>query len=117
MVERLCESAVEVGQEVISAAKNEHRWYPVAKQMVHAWNDGMASLRSLPGNGIARGTTRPERCQTRKGAPQRKKPKTKFSAFWRSSEDSDLRPQNLNLERETRLELATSTLARLRSTS
>lgn len=46
MVERLCESAVEVGHEVIEAAKNEPRWHIVAKQMVHAWNEGMASLRS-----------------------------------------------------------------------
>jgi len=46
MVERLCESAVEVGQEVIAAAKNEPRWHTVAKQMVHAWNEGMATLRS-----------------------------------------------------------------------
>ncbi|MCK9507142.1 MAG: type II toxin-antitoxin system HipA family toxin [Pigmentiphaga sp.] len=46
MVECLCQSAVEVGQEVIEAAKNEPRWHSVAKQMVHAWNDGMSSLRS-----------------------------------------------------------------------
>ncbi len=46
MVERLCESAVEVGREVIQAAKNETRWHTVAKHMVHAWNDGMGSLRS-----------------------------------------------------------------------
>lgn len=46
MVERLCQSAVEVGQEVIEAARNEPRWHPVAKHMVHAWNDGMASLRN-----------------------------------------------------------------------
>ncbi|WP_345790641.1 type II toxin-antitoxin system HipA family toxin [Brenneria salicis] len=46
MVERLCESAIEVGKEVIEAAKNEPRWHTVAKQMVYAWNDGMASLRS-----------------------------------------------------------------------
>jgi len=45
MVERLCESAVEVGSEVIAAAKNEPRWHSVAKQMVHAWNEGMSSLR------------------------------------------------------------------------
>lgn len=44
MVERLCESAVVVGGEVIAAAKNEPRWREVGKQMVHAWNDGMASL-------------------------------------------------------------------------
>lgn len=46
MVDRLCQSAVEVGQEVIAAAKNEARWHTVAKQMVYAWNDGMASLRN-----------------------------------------------------------------------
>lgn len=46
MVERLCESAVQVGEEVIEAARNEPRWRPVAKQMVHAWNEGMASLRA-----------------------------------------------------------------------
>lgn len=46
MVEHLCESAVEVGQEVIEAARNEPRWHTIAKQMVHAWNEGMASLRS-----------------------------------------------------------------------
>jgi len=45
-VERLCESAVEVGQEVITAAKNEPRWHTVAKQMVHAWNAGIGTLRS-----------------------------------------------------------------------
>jgi serine/threonine-protein kinase HipA len=46
MVERLCESAVEVGREVIEAAKNEPQWHDIARQMVHAWNDGMESLRS-----------------------------------------------------------------------
>lgn len=45
MVERLCESAVQVGEEVIEAARNEPRWRPLAKQMVHAWNEGMAVLR------------------------------------------------------------------------
>ena len=46
MVERLCESAVAVSQEMIEAAKNAPRWRTVAKQMLHAWNEGMASLRS-----------------------------------------------------------------------
>lgn len=46
MVERLCESAVEVGREVIEAARNEPRWHAVAKHMVHAWNEGMMTLRS-----------------------------------------------------------------------
>ncbi|MFT3804731.1 MAG: type II toxin-antitoxin system HipA family toxin [Burkholderiaceae bacterium] len=45
MVECLCESAVEVGKEVIEAARNEPRWRTVAKHMLHAWNDGMSSLR------------------------------------------------------------------------
>lgn len=46
MVERLCESAVEVGKEVIEASKNEPAWRDVAKNMVHAWNVGMETLRS-----------------------------------------------------------------------
>ncbi|MDB5994514.1 MAG: HipA protein [Pseudomonas sp.] len=46
MVEQLCESAVAVGKEVIEAAKNEPAWRDVAKQMVHAWNEGMETLRS-----------------------------------------------------------------------
>jgi serine/threonine-protein kinase HipA len=45
MVERLCDSAVQVGHEIIEAARNEPRWHGVAKQMLHAWNEGMASLR------------------------------------------------------------------------
>lgn len=46
MVEQLCESAVAVGQEVIEAAKNEPAWRDIAKHMVHAWNQGMETLRS-----------------------------------------------------------------------
>lgn len=46
MVEQLCESAVAVGREVIEAAKNEPAWRDVAKDMVHAWNEGMETLRS-----------------------------------------------------------------------
>jgi serine/threonine-protein kinase HipA len=45
MVECLCDSAVEVAKEVIEAARNDPRWRQTAKQMVHAWNEGMASLR------------------------------------------------------------------------
>ncbi|WP_222862904.1 type II toxin-antitoxin system HipA family toxin [Cellvibrio japonicus] len=55
MVERLCESAVEVGQEVIEAARNEPRWHTLAKHMVYAWNDGMTSLRSPKGLVVFRG--------------------------------------------------------------
>ncbi|SMG06492.1 type II toxin-antitoxin system HipA family toxin [Paraburkholderia susongensis] len=46
MVEALCDSAVAVGHELIEAARNEPPWRTVAKQMLHAWDDGMASLRS-----------------------------------------------------------------------
>jgi serine/threonine-protein kinase HipA len=46
MIEQLCESAVEVGKEVIEASKNEPAWREVAKNMVHAWNVGMEALRS-----------------------------------------------------------------------
>ncbi|NPT60812.1 type II toxin-antitoxin system HipA family toxin [Paraburkholderia elongata] len=46
MVEALCDSAVAVGHELIEAARNEPQWRNVAKQMLHAWDDGVASLRS-----------------------------------------------------------------------
>lgn len=56
MLEQLCESAVSVGHEVIEAGKNEPEWRHIAKHMVHAWNDGMASVRSpkqaLPFRGL-----------------------------------------------------------------
>ena len=47
MVERVCDSAVDTGRELIEASNNEPRWRPIAKQMLHAWNEGMASLRSV----------------------------------------------------------------------
>lgn len=47
MVEQLCESAVDVGREIVEASSDEKQWRWVAKQMLHAWNDGMASLRSV----------------------------------------------------------------------
>lgn len=46
MVERLCESATSVGHEVIAAARNETRWHTTAKQMLHAWSEGIESLRN-----------------------------------------------------------------------
>ncbi len=46
MVEALCDSAVDVGHQLIEAARNEPQWRTVAKQMLHAWDDGMTSLRS-----------------------------------------------------------------------
>lgn len=47
MVEQLCDSAVAVGREMIEVSKNETRWRDITAQMLHAWNDGMASLRSV----------------------------------------------------------------------
>ena len=46
MVKALCDSAVSVGYELIEVAKNEPQWRGVAKQMLHAWNEGMESLRT-----------------------------------------------------------------------
>lgn len=45
MVESLCESAVEVGKEMVEASKNEPQWRDMTKHMLHAWNDGMNALR------------------------------------------------------------------------
>jgi serine/threonine-protein kinase HipA len=58
MVERLCQSAVEVGCEVIEAVKNEPRWQEVGTAMAHAWNEGMASVRSVKPNPALMGLTR-----------------------------------------------------------
>jgi serine/threonine-protein kinase HipA len=58
MLERLCESAVEVGREMIAAAKNEPRWHDIAKQMLHAWNEGMASVRSARKDNKLEGLTK-----------------------------------------------------------
>jgi serine/threonine-protein kinase HipA len=49
MAERVCESAVEVGREIIQAAKNDTRWLGIAKQMLRVWNDGITSLRHVKG--------------------------------------------------------------------
>lgn len=49
MVERVCESAVEVGRELIAAARQNDRWREIAKQMLHAWNEGMAGIRNIKG--------------------------------------------------------------------
>lgn len=57
MVEQLCDSAVEVGKEMVAAAKNETRWHGIAKQMLHSWNDGMAALRDVKRADIFRGLT------------------------------------------------------------
>lgn len=47
MVERVCDSAVEAGREIIQAQKREPRWHETAKQMLYAWNEGMKSVRCL----------------------------------------------------------------------
>jgi serine/threonine-protein kinase HipA len=58
MLERLCESAVEVGREMIEAARNDPRWHDIARQMLHAWNEGMASVRSARKDNKLKGLTR-----------------------------------------------------------
>jgi len=45
MIETLSESAVEVGKEMVEASKNEPQWREMTKHMLHAWNEGMNSLR------------------------------------------------------------------------
>jgi serine/threonine-protein kinase HipA len=50
MAERVCESGVEVGREIIQAARNDARWLGMAKQMLHVWNEGMSSLRYAKGD-------------------------------------------------------------------
>ena len=55
MVERLCESAVEVGRDIIEAQKREPRWHEIAKQMLHRWNEGMASLRDTRSSVVFKG--------------------------------------------------------------
>ena len=47
MVEALCDAAVDTGKEVIAQADERPEWRAVAKNMMHAWNDGMESLRSI----------------------------------------------------------------------
>lgn len=49
MAERVCESAVDVGRELIHASRNDTRWRGIAKQMLHAWNEGINSLRDPHG--------------------------------------------------------------------
>ena len=47
MVEALCEAAVDTGKEVVARSKERPEWRDVAKSMLHAWNDGMETLRSV----------------------------------------------------------------------
>lgn len=47
MVEALCDAAVDTGKEVIARARDRLEWRDVARNMVHAWNDGMEALRSV----------------------------------------------------------------------
>jgi serine/threonine-protein kinase HipA len=58
MLERLCESAVEVGKEIIAVAKDQPRFREIAKHMLHAWNEGMASVRSARPDGKLKGLSR-----------------------------------------------------------
>jgi serine/threonine-protein kinase HipA len=47
MVERLSDAAVDVGREIIQAQKKKPHWREISKQMLHAWNEGMASIQSV----------------------------------------------------------------------
>ena len=57
MVEALCDSAVDVGREMIEAQRNDTRWSQMTANMLHAWNDGMESLRSPKKRGALRPLT------------------------------------------------------------
>lgn len=44
-IERICEAVVAVTPELISAAQAHPQFYEIGKRMLHAWNEGMNSLR------------------------------------------------------------------------
>ncbi len=44
-VERICEAIVQVTPQVIEAARQHPSFHETGKRMLHAWNDGMNSLR------------------------------------------------------------------------
>ena len=44
-VERICEAIVQVTPQVIAATKQFPAFHETGKRMLHAWNDGMNSLR------------------------------------------------------------------------
>lgn len=44
-VERICEAIVQVTPQVVAATKQYPAFYETGKRMLHAWNDGMNSLR------------------------------------------------------------------------
>ena len=44
-IERICEAIVEVTPQVFEATKKHPMFYETGKRMLHAWNDGMSSLR------------------------------------------------------------------------
>jgi serine/threonine-protein kinase HipA len=53
-VERICGAIVQVTPQVVAAAERYPTFREIGKRMLHAWNDGMNSLRlqktwSLPG--------------------------------------------------------------------
>ncbi len=42
---------------MIEAARNEPRWHDITKQMLHAWNEGMVSVRSVRNDAKLKGLT------------------------------------------------------------
>lgn len=46
MVQALCDAAAQTGREVVAEAKANPQWRDVARNMVHAWNEGKQAVRS-----------------------------------------------------------------------
>ena len=46
MLEELCDSAVETGRELAQLANDDKRWRSIIKNMLHAWDRGMADVRN-----------------------------------------------------------------------
>lgn len=46
MLEELCDSAVEVGRELAKLAGGETRWRSIIRNMLHAWDRGIQSVRN-----------------------------------------------------------------------
>jgi serine/threonine-protein kinase HipA len=77
MVEQLCEAAVDTGREVAQAARDRREWRQVAKNMIHAWNQGMEAVRSAKPNVALRGLNAVIQ-QERFSAPDKPEPPEKL---------------------------------------
>jgi len=77
MVEALCDAALDTGKEVIAVVKERPEWRAVAKNMVHAWNDGMEAVRSAKPNVALRALT-PAIDSARFSEPDKPEPDEKY---------------------------------------